>query len=97
MIALYEAYYTLQSGDYTSIIIIKTNLIIGLIITAAIIEEGILFLENSCKTFNITINGFTRSTTIKIIHIKRLDNIIKNKNLIRAVIRNTKINSDKKS
>lgn len=60
-------------------------------------QEGILSPEGSCKTFDAAADGFARGEAITAIYIKRLDHAIRDKNPIRAVVRNTATNSDGKS
>jgi acyl transferase domain-containing protein len=65
--------------------------------TAAMTQEGILSPEGSCKTFDAAADGFARGEAITAVYIKLLDDAIRDKNPIRAIIRNTGTNSDGKS
>lgn len=97
LVGLHEACRALQSGDCTAAIVAGTNLIMGPTTTAAMTEEGILSPEGSCKTFDAAADGFARGESISAVYIKRLDDAIRDKNPIRAVIRNTGTNSDGRS
>ena len=97
LVGLHEACRALQSGDCTSAIVAGTNLILGPTTTAAMTQEGILSCEGSCKTFDAAADGFARGEAITAVYIKLLDDALKDRNPIRAVVRNTGTNSDGKS
>ena len=65
--------------------------------TASMTQEGILSPEGSCKTFDAAADGFARAEAITAVYIKLLDDAIRDKNPIRAIIRNSGTNSDGKS
>ena len=97
LVGLHEACRALQSGDCTSAIVAGTNLIMGPTTTAAMTQEGILSPEGSCKTFDAAADGFARGEAIAAVYVKSLKDAIRDRNPIRAVIRNTATNSDGKS
>ena len=97
LVGLHEACRALQFGDCAGAIVAGTNLIIGPTTTAAMTQEGILSPEGSCKTFDAAADGFARAEAINAVYIKLLDDAIRDKNPIRAIIRNTGTNSDGKS
>jgi acyl transferase domain-containing protein len=94
LVALHEACRALQSGDCTAAMVAGTNLIMGPTTTAAMTQEGVLSPEGSCKTFDASADGFARGEAITAVYIKPLHNAIRDKNPIRAVIRNTATNCD---
>jgi acyl transferase domain-containing protein len=65
--------------------------------TAAMTYEGIISSEGSCKSFDAKADGFARAEAINAVYIKRLEDAIRDKNPIRAIIRNTGTNSDGRS
>lgn len=97
LVGLHEACRALQSGDCTAAIVAGTNLIMGPTTTAAMTQEGILSPEGSCKTFDASADGFARGEAISAVFIKKLDQALRDKNPVRAIIRNTATNSDGKS
>lgn len=60
-------------------------------------QAGILSPEGSCKTFDASADGYGRAEGINAVYIKKLSDAIRDGNPIRAVIRNTGVNSDGKS
>jgi acyl transferase domain-containing protein len=97
LVALHEAFRALQSGDCSGALVAGTSLIMGPTTTAAMFSEGILSPEASCKTFDVTANGFARAEAITCVYVKLLEDAVRDGNPIRAVIRNTGTNSDGKS
>ena len=49
------------------------------------------------KSFNIVANNFIRVKAINVIYIKKLSNVLKDYNSIKAIIRNIEVNSDDRS
>ncbi|KAF2183251.1 polyketide synthase [Zopfia rhizophila CBS 207.26] len=92
--SLHEACRALQSGDCEGAIVASTNLIMILVTTAALSSEGLFSPEASCKTFDASADGYARGDAINAVFIKQLSDAIRDKNSIRAVIRNTGTNSD---
>ena len=97
LVGLHEACRALQSGDCTSAIVAGTSLIMGPTTSSAMTQEGILSPEGSCKTFDAAADGFARGEAINAVYIKRLNDAIRDKNPVRAIIRNTATNSDGKN
>ena len=94
---VHEACRAIYNGDCSSAIVAGTNLIMDPARSTAMTEEGILSPEGSCKTFDADANGYARGEAINAIYIKLLDQAIRDNNPIRAIIRNTGVNSDGKS
>ncbi|KAK3687394.1 KR domain-containing protein [Podospora appendiculata] len=97
LVSLHEACRALQNGDCSAAIVAGTSLIMGPYLTAAMTQQGVLSPEGSCKSFDISADGFARADAINAIYIKRLDDAIRDGNPIRAVIRGTSQNADGKS
>ena len=66
----------------------------GPLSTGALSQEGVISPDGSCKTFDASANGYARAEAINAIFIKRLSDAERDKNPIRAIIRNTGTNSD---
>ena len=60
-------------------------------------EQHLLSKDGSCKTFSADANGYARGEAITAIYVKRLDDALREKNPIRAIIRGTAINHDGKT
>ncbi|KAI1759369.1 hypothetical protein GGR53DRAFT_513765 [Hypoxylon sp. FL1150] len=83
-----------QTGDITSAIVGGSNLIISPRMTQALTEQGVLSPNGSCRTFDADADGHVRAEAVNMIYIKRLDDALRDRNLIRAVIRSTACNFD---
>ena len=68
-----------------------TNLINSKMVLS-IISIGVLFLTGLYKTFDIKIDSYFRSKRINILYLKRLNNILQNRDSIRALIKVSMIN-----
>lgn len=73
-----------------------TSVILTPTLTATMSAAGMLAPDASCKTFDAAANGFARAEAITAIYIKPLEDAIRDRNPIRAVIRATAANSDGK-
>ncbi|ORY70957.1 uncharacterized protein BCR38DRAFT_404090 [Pseudomassariella vexata] len=67
----------------------RVNLILGPGMTIAMIEQGVLSKDGSCKTFSADDNGYARGEAITAIYLKPLADAIRDGNPVRAVIRGT--------
>jgi acyl transferase domain-containing protein len=65
--------------------------------TVALYEAGALSADTSCKTFDVSANGYARADAINAVYIKRLDHAIRDGNPIRAIVRSTATNFDGKT
>ena len=97
LVALHEATRALRSGDCNGAIVAGTSLIMGPSTTAAMTQEGILSPEGSCKPFDAAADGFARAEAVNAVYVKRLSDALRDGNPIRAIIRNTGVNSDGRS
>ncbi|KAI0107229.1 polyketide synthase [Nemania sp. FL0031] len=97
LVALHEACRALQLGDISAAVVGGTSLIMGPNTTSLFFNEGILSPDASCKTFDASANGFARAEGITAIYVKRLEDALRDRNPIRAIIRATGSNSDGRS
>ncbi|OJJ41603.1 hypothetical protein ASPWEDRAFT_48144 [Aspergillus wentii DTO 134E9] len=97
LIALHEACRALNFGDCSGAIVAGSNLIMGPAMTAGMSQEGVLSPEGSCKTFDAAADGYARGEAVTAVYLKPLDDAIRDRNPIRAIIRNTASNSDGRS
>ncbi|KAL2843596.1 acyl transferase domain-containing protein [Aspergillus pseudodeflectus] len=56
--------------------------------------SGVLSTSGLCKTFDTTADGFGRGEAVNALFIKRLDDAIRDGDVVRAVIRATSVNND---
>ncbi|EER36725.1 polyketide synthase [Histoplasma capsulatum H143] len=97
IIALHDACDAIHRGDCTSAIVGGSNLIMTPAMTSAMMEQGVLSPDGSCKTFDAAANGYARGEAINAIFIKPLSDALRDKNPIRAIIRSTSTNCDGKT
>ena len=97
LVALHEACVAISRGDCDSAIIGGANLIMSPGATMSMTEQNVLSPDGSCKSFSADANGYARGEAITAIYIKRLDDALRDKDPIRAVIRGTATNHDGKT
>ncbi|KAF4627893.1 hypothetical protein G7Y89_g10264 [Cudoniella acicularis] len=97
LIALHQACLAIDRGECTSAIVGGASLITGPGQTAAMSEQGVLSPNGSCRTFDADADGYARAEAINAIFIKPLDDAIRDRNPIRAIIRSTASNCDGKT
>ena len=94
MIALNDACMAVAKGDCRAAIVGGTSLHLSPATLTGLADAGIFSPEGSSKTFSANADGFARGEGIVTIHIKNLDDAIRDGNAIRAVIRGVSTNSD---
>ena len=93
-LSLHLAFQAIQQGEITSAIVCGTNLILAPGMTIAMSLQGALSLEGSSKSFDASADGYARGEGVTALYVKRLDEAIREKNPIRAVIRSSASNAD---
>jgi acyl transferase domain-containing protein len=94
MVALHEACQAIFSGECTSAVVGAANLILTPTLHMNLASSGVLSTSGLCKTFDSTADGFGRGEAVNAVLIKRLDDAIRDGDVIRAVIRATSVNND---
>lgn len=74
-----------------------TNLIMAPGMTISMSLQMALSPEGSSKTFDASADGYARGEAVTALYVKRLDEAIRDKNPIRAVIRGSASNADGKT
>ncbi|KAF5859954.1 hypothetical protein ETB97_002151 [Aspergillus alliaceus] len=97
LVALHEACQAIALGDCPSAIVGGTSLIFTPTMTTNMSQGGALSPEGKCKTFDESADGYARAEGICAIYVKKLDNAIRDKDPIRAVIRAVATNFDGKT
>ncbi|KAL3431718.1 hypothetical protein BDV09DRAFT_206448 [Aspergillus tetrazonus] len=94
MVALHEACQSLYSGECSSAIVGGANLILTPTLHISLSSSGVLSPDGVCKTFDAAADGFGRAEAVNAVLLKPLDDAIRDKDVIRAVIRATAVNND---
>lgn len=97
MIALNDACMAISKGDCKAAIVGGTSLHLSPATVTSLSENGVFSPDGSSKTFSANANGFARGEGIVAIHVKRLDDAIRDGNAIRAVVSGIATNFDGKT
>lgn len=93
-LSLHLALQAIQQGEITSAVVCGTNLILAPGMTINMSLQGALSPEGSSKSFDASADGYARGEGVTALYVKRLDEAIREKNPIRAVIRSSASNAD---
>ncbi|KAE8391137.1 thiolase-like protein [Aspergillus alliaceus] len=96
IIALHEACQSVASGECSSAIVAGANMILTPTMSTCMSDGAVLSPDGESKTFDADANGFARGEGVNAVCIKRLDDVLRYGDPIRAVIRSTASNSDGK-
>jgi acyl transferase domain-containing protein len=91
------AFKALQAREITSAIVGGSNLIMSPSWTQALNEQGVLSSNGSSRTFDADADGYVRGEAVSTLFMKRLDDAVRDRNPVRAVIRSTGSNFDGKT
>ncbi|OHW95298.1 polyketide synthase [Colletotrichum incanum] len=94
LIALHLACTDLRSGSISGAVVGGTSLLLDPAMTSLMASDGIISPSGSCNTFDAKADGFARADGIAVLYIKRLDDALRDKNSIKAVIKGTGTNTD---
>ncbi|KAH8432882.1 uncharacterized protein LDX57_010515 [Aspergillus melleus] len=94
LVALHEACQAIALGDCPSAIVGGSSLIFTPTMTTNMSQAGALSPDGICKTFDAEANGYARAEGVCALYIKRLDDAIRDKDPVRAVIRAVATNFD---
>ncbi|PGH14046.1 hypothetical protein AJ79_03316 [Helicocarpus griseus UAMH5409] len=97
MICLHQACQSLRNGDCDSAIVAGSNLIITPSQTISQTEAGVLSPTGQCRTFDASANGYARGEAINAILVKKLSDAVRDKDIIRGIVRATSVNCDGRS
>ncbi len=93
-LSLHLALQAIQQGEISSAIVCGTNLILAPGMTITMSLQMALSPEGSSKSFDASADGYARGEGVTALYIKRLDEAIKDRNPIRAIIRSSASNAD---
>ena len=91
---MHLALQAIQQGEISSAIVCGTNLILAPGMTITMSLQMALSPEGSSKSFDASADGYARGEGVTALYIKRLDEAIKDRNPIRAIIRSSASNAD---
>lgn len=92
--SLHLALQAIQREEISSAIVCGTNLILAPGMTITMSVQMALSPEGSSKSFDASADGYARAEGVNALYVKRLDEAIKDRNPIRAIIRASAINAD---
>ena len=96
--ALHLACQSLRSGESTSSIVGGSNLILSPeTMMQPLSNAGILSQEGRSYSFDHRANGYARGEGVAVVVLKRLNDAIKDGNVIRCIIRSTAVSHDGKT
>lgn len=94
LVALHEACQAITLGDCPSAIVGGSSLIFTPTMTTNMSQAGALSPDGICKTFDAEANGYARAEGVCALYIKKLEDAIRDKDPVRAVIRAVATNFD---
>ncbi|KAL4957564.1 hypothetical protein BDW69DRAFT_180489 [Aspergillus filifer] len=94
MVALHEACQDIYSGECSAAIVGGANLILTPTLHMNLSNSGVLSPDGRCKTFDASADGFGRAEAVNAVLLKPLDEAVRNRDVVRAVIRATTVNND---
>ncbi|KAL2846718.1 thiolase-like protein [Aspergillus pseudodeflectus] len=92
--ALHMACVALQNGECDSAVVAGVNLIQSPELHIAISQAGLLSPSSTCHTFDSSADGYARADGVNAIYIKRLDDALRDRDVVRSIIRGTAVNSN---
>ncbi|KAB8233986.1 uncharacterized protein BDW43DRAFT_310660 [Aspergillus alliaceus] len=97
MVGLHEACQAIYTGECSSAIVAGTNLIMSPTMTATMSENLVISSSGLCRTFDAAADGYGRGEAINALFVKPLDDALRDRDPIRAIIRSTTVNCDGKT
>ena len=97
LVALHLACQSLKAGECSSAIVAGVNCILNPDMLISMSSMQFLSPDGRCHTFDQRANGYARGEGVACVYLKTLENALRDGDSIRAVIRNTGVNSDGKT
>ncbi|MEO6501062.1 MAG: beta-ketoacyl synthase N-terminal-like domain-containing protein [Jatrophihabitantaceae bacterium] len=97
LVAVHVACRALTAGDCDLAVAAGVNLILSPHTTRAVAKTGALSPDGSSRPFDAAANGFVRGEACGAVLLKRLEDALRDRDRIHAVIEGTAINQDGKS
>ncbi len=95
--AVHMAVQSLRSGESSLALAGGVNIILGPHIHVAYSQSGMMAADGRCKFGDARADGYVRSEGAGVIVLKRLDDALRDRDRIHAVIRGTAVNNDGRS
>lgn len=97
LVAVHTACRALTAGDCDAAVAAGVNLILSPDTTRAVAQTGALSPDGSSRPFDAAANGFVRGEACGAVVLKRLDDAVRDRDRIHAVIDGSAINHDGRS
>ncbi|MDJ0726378.1 MAG: beta-ketoacyl synthase N-terminal-like domain-containing protein, partial [Prochloraceae cyanobacterium] len=97
LVAVHQACQSLRQNECNLALAGGVNLILSPDVTETFSLTGMLAADDRCKTFDAAADGYVRGEGCGIIVLKRLEDAVRNKDNILAVIKGSAINQDGRS
>jgi acyl transferase domain-containing protein/surfactin synthase thioesterase subunit/short-subunit dehydrogenase len=94
LVAIHSACESLRSGEVNLALAGGVNLLLSPILFIDFSKSGMLSPEGHCKTFDASADGFSRGEGCGVIVLKRLNDALRDKDKILAVIKASGVNQD---
>lgn len=92
MTCVHLACKALEDGDCDAAIVAGANLVLSADQQLGTAAGGTLSADGTCKTFDISADGYGRAEGIGVLYLKRLDKARADRNPVRSIIRSTALN-----
>jgi acyl transferase domain-containing protein/acyl-CoA synthetase (AMP-forming)/AMP-acid ligase II/pimeloyl-ACP methyl ester carboxylesterase len=97
LVAVHLACRSLQQGECDRALVGGVNLMLSPELTETFTQAGMMAADGKCKTFDAAADGYVRGEGCGVIVLRRLDEAIRDRDNILAVIEGSAINQDGKS
>ena len=97
LVAVHEACQSLRSGDCDMAMAGGVNLILSPELTITFSQARMMSADGRCKTFDSSADGYGRGEGAGMVILKRLQDAVRDKDRIIAVIRGSAVNQDGRS
>ncbi|MCJ1395325.1 hypothetical protein MMC18_008209 [Xylographa bjoerkii] len=94
LVALHQACQSLRSGESSMALVGGSNLILSPEMFMFFSNQKFLSRDGLCKSFDASGDGYGRGEGVAAIILKRMDDAVRDGDLIRAVVRGTGVNQD---
>jgi len=97
LVAIYEACQSLRTQESDLALAGGVNLILCPEVTIALSRAQMMAADGRCKAFSADANGFVRSEGCGVVVLKRIEDALRDRDRVIAVIRGTALNQDGRS
>ena len=94
LVALHQACQSLRSGESSMAVVGGSNLILSPEMFMFFSNQNFLSRDGLCKSFDASGDGYSRGEGVAAIILKRVNDAVRDRDPIRAVVRGTGVNQD---